>query len=601
MIRLFAAAGRYSSALAPLAILGLIAAVYWPALSAGFVWDDNYFLHDSAWLSRDWANTVLHGFREWNAYYRPLGVALFAFEVHAFDLSPLPMHAVSLGIHLTNTLLVGVLARCLGAKVRPALSAAPLSYAAMLVFGLHPALIEPVTWIAAQYDLLLTLFTLCGLILNLKARHSLPRATGVALCFFLAACSKESALSFPFLLVITDWLCVGPDHQAESQNTTLRTQVLQLLRSQWAVYLATFLAGTAYLCCRRWGLGYLISQDPRLHWDGWQQLQVACFTYLRYWKLLIWPMNDLAPMHIMDGTLFTSFSLGLLAIDIASMTTVSIGLWLLMKRRPAGALIAAVSAAVLPAIHLIPFRFDDSLYHERYAMLAIAVACSLMPLLLDLDALKKRIRWVTPVLAAAATSWLILAVANARVTIPLWSNEVRLWEWALLKNPSSINVQQFLLSAYLQRNQIGNAQALAEIMMQGQGTACAECMLNIAGMNITLGHQEQATAALRQAKKALDELYPKPNLILTYILLSGELAELKHDFVEAEEAYRAAIAYEPLAPDGHMRLALLLARQHRLEEARDAASAALKLYAPDERPRRQREFDEAAASPLGHL
>jgi hypothetical protein len=60
-------------------VLGLIAVIYWPVNAAGFVWDDHFYLHDSASLrhGNDWIGIVFHGFLDWATYFRPLGVAWF--------------------------------------------------------------------------------------------------------------------------------------------------------------------------------------------------------------------------------------------------------------------------------------------------------------------------------------------------------------------------------------------------------------------------------------------------------------------------------------------------------------------------------------------
>lgn len=590
---------KYSS-VAKLAILGLITLIYWPVLSAGFIWDDNFFLHDSAWVSSGdhWIQVVLHGFAEWDSYYRPLGVALFALEARAFDQNPMPMHALSLFLHLVNVLLVGSLAKRLLKQAKTGTESTGPVYIAMLIFGLHPALIEPAAWISAQFELLVTFFTISGLILNLVVQRLAVRATGVALCFFLAACSKEAALSFPLLMVVTDWLRVAGISGPDSRTQRLRDQLSQLFKRQWPVYLAVMMAGVAYLALRVWGLGSLVNPNFKSHSDWLTQLQTVCFTYLAYWKLLIWPMSDLAPIHIVRDS-FAQLSPRLLVVDACAVLLVLSGLWLLYRRHVLGYLIIAVSVALVPVLHIVPLRFDESLYHERYAMIAIGMTCAFMPIFsIHFAPLRGHSVWFARIGALAAAVWLLTAVANIRVTVPLWSDEVRLWEWGLLKNPGLIGAQEPLLSAYMRRNDIAKAQALAEIMVQGEGLSCAGCMLNIAGMYINLGDEKRATSALQQAKKDLDILYPKPRLILYYMLLSGALAELKHDDAEANEAFRSAVAFEPLDPEGHLRLAMLLAREKKFEEARAAADTAFKLYAPDERAERKKKFDQVLAASI---
>lgn len=54
----------------------------------------------------------------------------------------------------------------------------------MLLYGLHPALIEPVTWIDCQFDMAATLFMLLGLLVNTCIKHRLSRAIAISSCFF---------------------------------------------------------------------------------------------------------------------------------------------------------------------------------------------------------------------------------------------------------------------------------------------------------------------------------------------------------------------------------------------------------------------------------
>jgi len=90
--------------------------------------------------------------------------------------------------------------------------------------------------------------------------------------------------------------------------------------------------------------------------------------------------------------------------------------------------------------------------------------------------------------------------------------------------------------------------------------------------------------------------------ILGYITLTGDLRRLKGDLAGAETAYRDAISLDPLIPTTHISLAIALAAQGKLAEARATADKGLALLAPDERERNRRTFEEflkhaAAASP----
>ncbi|TCO42633.1 tetratricopeptide repeat protein [Dokdonella fugitiva] len=586
-------------ALVSLAAAVLAIAVYWPVRRAGFAWDDFKFLLESGWMTdrSQWPALLAHGFPEWAGYYRPLGVALYIVETNLSQFLPGPMHLLSLGIHVANIILVGALARILLRQCSAHPAYAPLETTgwpllAMLVYAVHPALVEPVVWISAQYDMLTTGFTLLGLLVNLRARHAATRAVGVALCFLLAAASKEAALSFPFLLVVFDWFRTRamPDGAPGlPASWVLRT----VARRQWPVYATTLAAGIVYLGLRAWGLGFLVNPATKATWAFWPQLQETCYTYLAYWKLIAWPMNGLAPMYDVDAAPFAGVSMRLIAVDAAAVALALLGLWQWWRRTSIGALVAGVSAALLPVLHLVPQQFAGSLYHCRYAMTAIAVACALLPLLLHDGRVRERSRRLVRSLALVACIWLAFALANTRACIPLWSDDVKLWQWALFENPGSAKAQESLLGAYIRTNDYGRAKELADLMMRGEARASFGSMLNIAALRIALRDVDGASLALAEAKKDMNPSQIRYSYLRSYMLLSGQLGELKDDLGEAEEAYRAAIAFEPQLPEGYMRLALLALRRGDHADARRLYDQALQRYEPAERARIRQQFDAA--------
>ncbi len=596
MLRAWKINRRILSMVGPVAALGAIALVYCRVQMAGLVWDDHLYLHDAAalWYGTDWIHILLHGFPDWITYFRPLGVALFTIETRLFDIAPAPMHLVSLGLHLANVQLVGTLARCLLTKADGHDRTNALPCVAMLIFGLHPALVEPVVWISSQYELLVTFFMLLGLILNVTLRHAVLRAACVALCFFLAACSKEAAISFPLLLVILDWLRPIDDVRTDG----LQNDLIARWRRQWPVYLALIGAGLFYLGLRRWGLGFLVNPSRHVTQPLWQQLQTVCATYMAYWKLLIWPMSGLGPLHIVPQQQFAQFRLSLLALDAAALSISLGGAYLLWKRHPLGGLITGVTVALFPVLHIIPVEFDENLYHDRYAMTAVAISCSLLPLVwVRFATLGENTRRVLAGSTLVVGAWLFLALLNVRVTLPLWSDDLRLWRWALLENPGSIAAQRNLLGAYLLRNDTAHGDPVAETLIQNpQGRACIDCMLNVAALALNEGHAQRSSLALQEIKKDMSGAAGAPVQILDYILYSGLLSELEHDPASAEEAYRAAIAFDTANPRGYMGLAFLLAKQGRFDEARKAAETAMPLYAPDERARRKLAFDQVMSA-----
>lgn len=134
------------------------------------------------------------------ANYHPLALLVLAVEHRLFGLEPSAYHAVSLLLHVGNTLLAFGLARALGA---PAAAAGVCG----LLFGLHPLHVEPVAWVAEQKELLCTFFSFAALALYARSPHGAGRALRLAGVFglaLLALLSKPMAVTLPIVLLLVD-------------------------------------------------------------------------------------------------------------------------------------------------------------------------------------------------------------------------------------------------------------------------------------------------------------------------------------------------------------------------------------------------------------
>jgi tetratricopeptide (TPR) repeat protein len=577
-----------------LIIICLIALIYWPTHLAGFVWDDKIFLHDAAWLRHgdSWKHFIFQNFNDWENYFRPLVVALFVAEVRIFDVAPGPMHLISLGLHLINTLLVGLLARSLFGETPGNKKRSLFAGVAMLVYGLHPVLIEPVAWIASQTELSVTLFMLLGLVLNTNTQHPLLRACAVATCFFLAAGAKESAVSFPPLLVLFDWMRIDSQQRNQGRLANLR----MLWQRQKLVYIFVLTAGVAYLVLRHWALGFLVQPGDVQPLLSFARLQTVFFVYVTYWRLIVWPMVGLGPIHIVDVQQFATFSAASLATDFAAIALLFCGIYFAWKRKPAGYLIIAVTVALLPVLHIVPIGFDPSLYHERYAMTALAIACFLLPrTIASITIPAAKLRGALLAFSAITLVWLGLAVMNIRVTLPLWSSESKLWLWVLQEHPESVEAKNHLLLTYMELGDRTRARRMADMLFK-EKQPCPMCMVNIANLALADGDLDRASTALEKAKATI-YLEPVGRLERAFIRSTGQLRELKGDAKGAEEAYRDAITMGPLDALVRMNLALLLARQGKVQEAHEQANVGLSLLAPDKRAEMQKAFEAALAAP----
>lgn len=492
------------AALAGAVILVFIALVYWPVREGGFVWDDEIDFLKYDWLTRGdaWKHYIFQDFHGWKNYFRPLVVGLFTIQLRLFDISPGPMHLVSLAVHLANTLMVGTLAQRFAFGVGHTPSRIRLlPMVAMAIYGLHPAHIEPIAWIASQADLFATFFMLLGLNLNAYTEGRV-RSAAVGICFFLAACSKESAISFPFLLVITDWILqpVGP--RPDSRAPRLQ----EFLRENASKYATVLIAGLIYLALRHWALGLLNlpaeADGPSL----FGRINTACFLILRYALVLLAPTVGMGPLHPFDPSNFEQADWRSLATITLVIGVLAASAWKAFSRRSiVSCTLLAFALALLPVTRLIPSSYENELYATRYLMMALAIVCAMLPALLArIPAASIHAKAVRPALIAIAITWVAMSAVTIRSTLPLWANSVSLWQWALSVDPMSARAANALLIAYADRGLTQEARALSSQVAERR-IKCFNCMLTMVEINLRERDMAGANAAINEAASAADD------------------------------------------------------------------------------------------------
>lgn len=525
-------------------VLLVIAAVFWPVIHADFVWDDWQSFHDTPWLTQgdQWKHYIFRDFNFWTYYFRPLVVGFFALQVHLFHSTPGPMHAVSLAIHLIDTALVGILAwQCAKLVGRTQKNDAWMVPLCMAFYGLHAALIELVAWIGCQFDLIATMLMLLGLIANLCIRQKVLRAASIACLFFLTACSKESAVSFPLLLSVFDWIIVN---RARKDPATPALQAL--IHRNWLAYIGILLSGCAYIAFRLWALGSVTNDLDIYQIPPFARLQEICFIYIQYWKILLWPFAGINPIHPFDIHSFGVPSAISLATTVLAIGIFIAGLYAGIKHAsPLGCIVLTVTAALLPVLHLIPGQFEQSLYHERYATTALAVMCAMFPLLRKpaFFSLQHAKRPAKLMLIGATFLWLIFSVASIHLTLPLWSNDVTLWRWALATNPQAPEAKVYLLLSYVKAKKFQDAVALADNLLT-EPTPCFRCMTTVAELALSNNDLPRATLALQRMREP--PLLTKDNASLeNYYRLNGRLLMQENKMDDAEKSLRLALALNP--------------------------------------------------------
>ena len=170
---------------------------YWPALSGGFIWDDDGHvtradLRDLSGLFRIWFE-----FGATQQYY-PVLHSAFWLEHLVWGDSPLGYHLLNVFLHASAACLFGTLLRRL---------AVPGATLAALLFALHPVCVESVAWISEQKNTLSLAFYLCAALAYLRFADQRRGkvyllATGL---FLLALLTKTVTASLPAALLVMFW------------------------------------------------------------------------------------------------------------------------------------------------------------------------------------------------------------------------------------------------------------------------------------------------------------------------------------------------------------------------------------------------------------
>ena len=185
-----------------LAILfALVFAAYYPALGAGFIWDDDhYVLRNANLLSLEGLGDIW--FSTESPQYYPLVFTTFWIEQHLWGLNPAGFHGVNIFLHAANAALIWMVCRSLGLRY---------GYFAAVIFAIHPVNVESVAWITERKNVLSGFFYLLSLAAFLsyekKGRASSYMAS---LALFLAALmSKTVACTLPVAIIIIRWFEEG--------------------------------------------------------------------------------------------------------------------------------------------------------------------------------------------------------------------------------------------------------------------------------------------------------------------------------------------------------------------------------------------------------
>jgi len=564
-------------ALPPLLLAGLCAlavlAVYWPGRENGFIWDDlSYFVHSSALRDPAQWKEALFKPPTGEAVFRPLTLLSYAVQLWAGQTDPAPFHVANLLIHAVNVILVTLLAYHMFGRNSPAGVGAASVLLCGLVYGLHPALTEPVLWIAGRFDLLMTMFLLLALLLDQTSpAASWSRALGVGLLFCVALLCKETAVGFLFVLPL---MHLAADREPGPLRLSAATRVLASCRR---VYAALLLALGAYLLLRLAVLGpYLGMERVMARYDSvgppGQRVSIVFESLAHYLMETVWIAGDLAPNRALplpvDG-----WSAVLAAATVAGVVILAcVAIRFTAAWRAPGALALAFLAALVPVSNIVPApTYTDELQiASRYLAFPMVFAClalaTLPPMLAVRHAGAAKLFWI------AAGVWIIASGVIVRTTIPMWKDEGTFFRWAIASSgPTSWRYLYINLGAhYLHAGNLSSARdafaRAAELQPKSAGLASI-AWYNVGNAEEKLGNAEQAARAFRIALSFdPDNVYARAGLA-EIERTQGRAGRAAALLEEALERLRAAGRVHPDRGLLHLQLGLAYVDLARRDEA----------------------------------
>lgn len=359
-------------------IVGIAALiVFGPLVRTPWLWDDKTLIRDSPVLadSARWATALKSDFWSLSAnpreagMFRPVTVSSYFVDRTLFGVSPVGPHAVNLLLHLLCALMVGLLAKSLGARVDLACLAAAL-------FVFHPATVEAVANVSSRGDLLATSLVLVALL-------SRSRVVLVFISVLAAQLAKESAFVAVPLVLLVEWAAQRFNFRAMRFDAAL------------AAVAATVIA----FVLRRTLLGTMVRTTDSM--TSWSPVLSGASNVFRYVKLVVLP-SPLVPYAPETEASW----LALVAVVVVFALAVAF-----FKRAPWLSFgVAWFLVATAPISQWLPVQVRFSGLLLYLPLVGVALAVSFVPL-------KNTVLWLV------AVAWLVVSLT----VVPTWRDDVALW------------------------------------------------------------------------------------------------------------------------------------------------------------------------------
>jgi Flp pilus assembly protein TadD len=528
--------------------MGLVLVAYLPAMTAGWVWDDddhvtkNAALHDFEGLRRIWLEPGA------TPQYYPLVFSSFWVEYQLWQDRAGGYHVVNVVMHALNAWLVWHVLSAL--QVRGAWFAAA-------VFALHPVHVESVAWVTERKNVLSGLLYLASLSAFLQFQATRARKWyAIAFVAYLAALlSKTVTCSLPAVLILLTWWREG-----------------RVTRRDWLLLAPWFALGLGFALLTIWMEKTFIGASG----SAWsltavQRCLVAGNAIAFYLGKLIWPspLIFIYPRWDIDPADAAWYIAPVLVVGVI------LCLWLLRGRLGRGPLVAVLifAGTLVPALgffDIYPFRYSFVADHFQYLasvpLIALAAA--------GLASLPSMPR-AAPAMGTGLL--LLLGVMTCRRTLD-YRSEQRLWEDTLAKY-ADCSVAHARLGMILadREHYAAAADHFREVVRLNPESAADR--LRLANLALAAGQLDEVVTQHRAL------LTDDPDSVSGWLMLARALMQLGRPDEAAEELSKA-LGRHPNDAGLHIAMGLARAEQRQLDQAIEHVSTAIRLDPSSESSRR---------------
>jgi Flp pilus assembly protein TadD len=531
----------------PLIILvGL--AVYASSFTKVFVLDDVYWILDSLTIAQP------------GRYLREMAsrpvVALTLLLNHRLGgVNVAGYHLVNLAVHIGAALaLFGIVRRTLLLgrwNGRFEQSAPWLALAVALIWMVHPLQTESVTYVIQRCESLMGLFYLLTLYCVIRSvdtpsgRHAWSLAA-VGACVLGMGC-KEVMVTAPLVVLLYD-------------RTFLAGSFRQLLRQRWGLYAGLAATWAVVVACQLTALspeetaGFGFKAISPLHYAMTQPGVI-----LHYLRLSVWPIPlclDYADWPV-TTTLTAFFLPGIAVAVLLGGTALGLlrGSWL-------GFLGAWFFLILAPTSSIMPIA-DVVFEHRMYLPLAAVVVLGVIGCDAGLRWLARRAHGPERLRAVLGMGLVLVLVAFLGVLTlrrnEVYRSSVAVWSDVVSQRPDNPRAHANLSAAYERAGNLDSALDHAREAVR-MAPSHQNALINV---GVCLRQMGQVKEAVAQYERAL-ELRKAPAVLWSNL---GIALLDEGDLDKAARSFREAVNSQPERAEYHYRLARILSRLGRREEA----------------------------------